>query len=664
MDIAQNMDSDALNNIIKKSLGGIVSKEKTETLTEKSIVKVSNSVTSLQNAFNNIYAYTLNVKNIHKLEEKRLQNIKKEVTMETKTSTATFAGGSDIEVGNLPDIFKQLTKSVEALTKNLNNLDMSASGGTISDIDIDGSSKKRRGGSRAKIGGRALGLIGAAFDITARAGEGQSAAQMAVGVGSGVVGSFAGAQLGSAVGFLGGPIGRVAGSLIGSTLGYMGGSALGDKIYNVATNKTSSKRLESAASDVINKQAKLEKAPPPGSTSFSSRFADYINQSISNMAQWSMAASPLLAGAFAGAGMLGNMLNEYVSPEGAGSTANAETAMQYFVSQGWTKAQAAGIVGNLQGESGPNLNPNAFRANDAGTGLHSYGIAQWNRGRWSGLQAYAQRIGKPWNELQTQLQYVQRELITTESAVGEDLKGAQDAGSAAVIMSRYERYSGYRLGLASPETRKRIANANTLLTGGAADTSKGGQGKISSGYGMRVHPTLGVQKMHTGVDIKANTGTPVYAVQSGTVTFAGFKGANGNLVKIAHGGNDQSAYAHLNRILVPAGRFVKKGALIGEVGSSGRSTGPHLHFEFLKNGTRVDPRGLYENNKWIVGGEKAADIVPEPAKPKPPAPPSSPTLGQRLDNVIDIGRSFFTGDPPPAPAKSSGVTFADPQKRR
>ena len=117
------------------------------------------------------------------------------------------------------------------------------------------------------------------------------------------------------------------------------------------------------------------------------------------------------------------------------------------------------------------------------------------------------------------------------------------------------------------------------------------QSRISSPYGMRVHPVLGTRKMHTGVDFAAPTGTPILASGAGEVTFKGPMGAYGNVVEVTHDNGTLSRYAHMNAFAdgLATGDRVEAGAPLGEVGSTGRVTGPHLHYELRIADQAVDP---------------------------------------------------------------------------
>src|SRR5690606_20862861 len=113
---------------------------------------------------------------------------------------------------------------------------------------------------------------------------------------------------------------------------------------------------------------------------------------------------------------------------------------------------------------------------------------------------------------------------------------------------------------------------------------------LTSDYGMRTHPILGRRRNHNGVDLAQPTGTPVYATADGIVSRADYWGSYGNYIQIEHGGEMETRYAHLSDYAVAAGDQVRKGQLIGFVGSTGRSTGPHLHYEVRIAGEPVDPR--------------------------------------------------------------------------
>jgi len=105
---------------------------------------------------------------------------------------------------------------------------------------------------------------------------------------------------------------------------------------------------------------------------------------------------------------------------------------------------------------------------------------------------------------------------------------------------------------------------------------------ISSDFGYRIHPIRKKRSFHTGIDMPAPKGTPVFAVSDGYVRFSGKSGANGEFILIEHGDGILTGYAHLSKRKVRVGEIVKLGSVIGEVGSTGLSTGPHLHFEVRK----------------------------------------------------------------------------------
>jgi murein DD-endopeptidase MepM/ murein hydrolase activator NlpD len=114
-------------------------------------------------------------------------------------------------------------------------------------------------------------------------------------------------------------------------------------------------------------------------------------------------------------------------------------------------------------------------------------------------------------------------------------------------------------------------------------------GYISSGFGERVDPFTGGEEFHAGIDFAAPEGTPIHAVAAGIVTWAGVRGGYGNMVQIDHGNGYATRYAHAAKVLVHVGETVNRGDVIALLGNTGRSTGPHVHFEVLKNGREVNP---------------------------------------------------------------------------
>jgi murein DD-endopeptidase MepM/ murein hydrolase activator NlpD len=115
-------------------------------------------------------------------------------------------------------------------------------------------------------------------------------------------------------------------------------------------------------------------------------------------------------------------------------------------------------------------------------------------------------------------------------------------------------------------------------------------GWVTSGFAWRTSPFTGKREFHKGLDISAPRGTPVYAPARGTVTFAGRDGSYGLSIRLKHNASLTTRFAHLNRIAIKGGQEVTRGELIGYVGNTGRSTGPHLHYEVRLNGVPVNPK--------------------------------------------------------------------------
>mgnify|MGYP000268259617 FL=1 len=133
-------------------------------------------------------------------------------------------------------------------------------------------------------------------------------------------------------------------------------------------------------------------------------------------------------------------------------------------------------------------------------------------------------------------------------------------------------------------------------------------GRITSRYGSRRHPVLGYRRMHSGVDFGASRGTPIYAVTDGSVRYAGRKGGYGKFVELKHGGGLGTGYAHMSRIAVRSGQRVRRGQIIGYVGSTGLSTGPHLHYELYRNGRTVNPLSVKFTTRAQLSGKDLANF--------------------------------------------------------
>ncbi|HZG38922.1 MAG TPA: peptidoglycan DD-metalloendopeptidase family protein [Nodosilinea sp.] len=163
----------------------------------------------------------------------------------------------------------------------------------------------------------------------------------------------------------------------------------------------------------------------------------------------------------------------------------------------------------------------------------------------------------------------------------KDQRGALEAAEAQLARDS-EQIAGL--------IRQKIA-ASTGVIRGTGRFVFPANGNISSGFGNRVHPILGYSRFHAGIDFSASQGTPIYAADSGRVIFSGWYGGYGQTVIVDHGDGLSTLYAHASRLMVNEGQTVQQGQAIATVGSTGLSTGPHLHFEVRQNGNPVNPAG-------------------------------------------------------------------------
>ena len=177
--------------------------------------------------------------------------------------------------------------------------------------------------------------------------------------------------------------------------------------------------------------------------------------------------------------------------------------------------------------------------------------------------------------------------MANETATATQMTGALDAAAAAPSTGDREFTELFaswrsmdRTGFATPAPIAGVSVPSRMPLDDAT---------LTSNFGMRTHPVLGGRRNHKGIDLAQPIGTPVYATADGVVSKAEPFSSYGNYIQIEHGGQMQTRYAHLSGYAVAAGEQVHKGQLIGFVGTTGRSTGPHLHYEVRVAGEAVDP---------------------------------------------------------------------------
>ena len=202
-----------------------------------------------------------------------------------------------------------------------------------------------------------------------------------------------------------------------------------------------------------------------------------------------------------------------------------------------------------------------------------------------GVEAQKNSIALLRQQLLTQRDQFQAQAEQQEVLIGR-LKENQNALAAAAAQLEKDSESLGQL------IRQKIAAARGVSGRGTGQMIFPTSGRITSRYGTRTHPVLGYRRFHAGIDFGASHGTTVNAADSGRVIFSGWYGGYGNAVILDHGGGITTLYGHNSRLLVREGQTVQQGQPIAAVGSTGLSTGPHLHFEVRRNGNPVDPLGF------------------------------------------------------------------------
>jgi len=187
----------------------------------------------------------------------------------------------------------------------------------------------------------------------------------------------------------------------------------------------------------------------------------------------------------------------------------------------------------------------------------------------------------------------QRRSVAVEVADLESLSAAQEAQLERYIQER-QRQEAARRAAAAEERRRAEQLAGRQMPPAAVDSAPGefawpASGPITDPFGMRMHPITRQWRMHNGLDIGAPMGATITASAPGKIIYAGWEGGYGNTIIIDHGGATSTLYGHCSQLFVSDGQDVQRGQAIGAVGSTGASTGPHLHFEIRINGVAVDP---------------------------------------------------------------------------
>lgn len=180
----------------------------------------------------------------------------------------------------------------------------------------------------------------------------------------------------------------------------------------------------------------------------------------------------------------------------------------------------------------------------------------------------------------------ERRQVALEVTELEEISAAEEAELSAMIVER-QRQEGTRR--EADRRARRLAGETVPVETGPGLFSWPVSGSITSPFGIRHDPVTGATRQHNGIDIAAEMGTTITAAADGTVIYAGWEGGYGNAIVIDHDGAVSTLYGHCSQIFVSNGQEVRRGQAIGAVGSTGHSTGPHLHFEVRVNGEAVDP---------------------------------------------------------------------------
>lgn len=221
---------------------------------------------------------------------------------------------------------------------------------------------------------------------------------------------------------------------------------------------------------------------------------------------------------------------------------------------------------------------------------------------------------------------------------GQALVIPSQDGPVPTVGARQARFRGAAIAAGG----QKLTFQNAPLLGDSWPLAQPSEGMITSPFGWRIHPIFGTREFHTGLDIANRAGTPVRAAESGIIRFVGWMGGYGRLVVVTHANGLETSYSHLSAMVVALGQRVARGQVVGRMGSTGWSTGPHLFFEVRRNGVAVDPTPFLQ-------GVRVAAAAPA----APPAPSTRHARAATPDSAVAGSPAVSTPASAVAPAVSA-----------
>lgn len=662
----------SFNNEELQSIGKRVSVVRIEnkknadfTLTKKTVKTISDDYTALHNSFNKIFA---NLKNIKALQEAQS---KSEITQNAFVPVSGKVIGTSeftASIGVLGKIFEHLAKQLDKLDLTSDQQQIQEDGQEEIDIDIKKKKKPKtkrtrsRGGrGKAKSRGGRFGAFGKALDITGDALENSfNVVGKSLGIASDAIQTTFNV-VGKSFGIVGEGLGVVGKGLklTGGALATLGGGYLLSKAYDRAKPSQADKNLVSATSNVAATPVRREPTPI-GNNSYSSRFADYLKKTIMSIA----VSSPFVGAAMS---IVSSIVNQ---PDLSGKTdQNFQsvmdtaaslgdphpelTAAQWALESGYGTSRMARELNNPFGQTTNN-------PSDGETVAGKDGVTRIFKRYNSTEDAIKHHVDR-WNKKYTTKDQTPEQALS--AIINNNYVGNPNSGEAqqyyrsiASILAKNNIKYGEKYTYVPPPPTGMI-DQRYFPNGGSGNFVNPVPGApVTSEFGMRTHPILKTRKFHSGMDFHASQGTPVLAAHDGKIVRAEFFSSYGNTIDILGSNGLLTRYAHLSKINVTNGASVSAGQPIGNVGSTGRSTGPHLHFEVRINDNPVNPVS------FINGSNKQPMVPLSPMRNNMPTPPRRRRGDGSLLMINGQANPFASYQPyfTPKSAPSSGPRSANP----